>query len=395
MQTFDNLLFLETGIQAITNLLLEPTPSHKSLLLRDHRIAFYLDSITFTASQISFNKQIVGDFYSSLKDIKELYRRNPSSTQSSLSHDHITLDSIDVLFTGQESLGKYLDLNWCFSLYTNLLPDPSKTDYISYIRMLGRNWINDNHLKKRQGYIEYLDTLSDYLSKFIRNSQPLFDIATLDSNTRAEFMTRQMTSNVEFVKDLFCTPCNKQFANSSVYNGHLSGKKHLKNSERDLKGKSRPESLENRILEVQFRISAYLTHLESTVRDTASRVEAISVLTDTERQVMMEEEEEGATEVIIDETSFKDIDDKIFNPLNVPLGWDGKPIPLWLFKLHGLGVEYPCEICGGYVYMGRRSYDRHFTEYRHTYGLKCLGIENEKRFYGIVKIDDAYSCIFY
>jgi len=27
----------------------------------------------------------------------------------------------------------------------------------------------------------------------------------------------------------------------------------------------------------------------------------------------------------------------IYNPLKLPLGWDGKPIPYWLYKLHGLG----------------------------------------------------------
>ena len=25
----------------------------------------------------------------------------------------------------------------------------------------------------------------------------------------------------------------------------------------------------------------------------------------------------------------------IYNPKNLPLGWDGKPIPYWLYKLHG------------------------------------------------------------
>ncbi|KAK6053477.1 hypothetical protein COOONC_09016 [Cooperia oncophora] len=25
-----------------------------------------------------------------------------------------------------------------------------------------------------------------------------------------------------------------------------------------------------------------------------------------------------------------------YNPKNLPLGWDGKPIPYWLYKLHGL-----------------------------------------------------------
>ena len=29
-------------------------------------------------------------------------------------------------------------------------------------------------------------------------------------------------------------------------------------------------------------------------------------------------------------------DDFVYNPLKLPMGWDGKPIPYWLYKLHGL-----------------------------------------------------------
>lgn len=29
-------------------------------------------------------------------------------------------------------------------------------------------------------------------------------------------------------------------------------------------------------------------------------------------------------------------DEFVYNPLKLPLGWDGKPIPYWLYKLHGL-----------------------------------------------------------
>ena len=29
-------------------------------------------------------------------------------------------------------------------------------------------------------------------------------------------------------------------------------------------------------------------------------------------------------------------DDYVYNPLKLPLGPDGKPIPYWLYKLHGL-----------------------------------------------------------
>ena len=117
-----------------------------------------------------------------------------------------------------------------------------------------------------------------------------------------------------------------------------------------------------------------------------------------------------------DEDSDSDDEEKaIYNPKNLPLGWDGKPIPYWLYKLHGartpaarrrpchpararshthnsaalrqtrssrpagaratgLNIEYNCEICGNYKYYGPRAFDRHFSEWRHTHGLKCLGV---------------------
>ena len=53
--------------------------------------------------------------------------------------------------------------------------------------------------------------------------------------------------------------------------------------------------------------------------------------------------------------SYSDDEGPIYNPKNLPLGWDGKPIRIflwilayWLYKLHGLGIEYKCEICGNY-----------------------------------------------
>ena len=39
-----------------------------------------------------------------------------------------------------------------------------------------------------------------------------------------------------------------------------------------------------------------------------------------------------------------------------------------MYKLHGLGVEYKCEVCGNQSYWGRRAFDRHFQEWRHAHG---------------------------
>merc|ERR1711923_139890 len=79
----------------------------------------------------------------------------------------------------------------------------------------------------------------------------------------------------------------------------------------------------------------------------------------------------------------------IYNPKGVPLGWDGKPIPYWLFKLHGLNHFFPCEICGNESYRGRHNFEKHFTESKHAYGMRCLGIPNTKHFHGITKMEDA------
>jgi len=95
-------------------------------------------------------------------------------------------------------------------------------------------------------------------------------------------------------------------------------------------------------------------------------------------------------EQIIEESDEEEEDDgPIYNPLNLPLGWDGKPIPFWLYKLHGLNVEYVCEVCGNYTYWGPRAFDRHFQEWRHAHGMRCLGIPNSREFHGITKIQDA------
>jgi len=64
----------------------------------------------------------------------------------------------------------------------------------------------------------------------------------------------------------------------------------------------------------------------------------------------------------ITESESEDEDDEIiYNPKNLPLGWDGKPIPYWLYKLHGLNINYNCEICGNQTYRGPKAFQRHFS----------------------------------
>nr|XP_054752843.1 splicing factor 3A subunit 3-like [Lytechinus pictus] len=97
-----------------------------------------------------------------------------------------------------------------------------------------------------------------------------------------------------------------------------------------------------------------------------------------------------------DEEHFSDSDsddeeEVIYNPKNLPLGWDGKPIPYWLYKLHGLNISYSCEICGNQTYRGPKAFQRHFAEWRHAHGMRCLGIPNTAHFANVTHIEDALA----
>lgn len=100
-------------------------------------------------------------------------------------------------------------------------------------------------------------------------------------------------------------------------------------------------------------------------------------LTSREREEELEQQEEQAApaETAADaEEDEEDEDGKIYNPLKLPLGWDGKPIPFWLYKLHGLGVTFECELCSE-SYRGRKVSRISSTRIlRERKKLTCLGV---------------------
>ncbi|OAL31285.1 hypothetical protein AYO20_08340 [Fonsecaea nubica] len=214
---------------------------------------------------------------------------------------------------------------------------------------------------------------------------------------------------------VWCPDCEKEFTNQNVYKSHLTGKKHIKNAEAKksraaangdaaMNGAkpttSNPPTTapslsgaalkERAIAAHEHRIRALADYLSNERSNTRVNVERKQGMTERERQAELDAlfaEDDAAVAASDrkaagrkrtgggdDSGSDSEGDEKIYNPLKLPLAWDGKPIPYWLYKLHGLGVEFNCEICGNFVYMGRRAFDKHFSEARHIYGLKCLGI---------------------
>jgi len=104
-------------------------------------------------------------------------------------------------------------------------------------------------------------------------------------------------------------------------------------------------------------MTSLLASLAYTLNETKSNVERRCSLTAREREQELLEQSKpppvpanNSGDGVAGE---EEDEERIYNPLKLPLGWDGKPIPYWLYKLHGLWVEYRCEICSDFVYMGR------------------------------------------
>lgn len=138
---------------------------------------------------------------------------------------------------------------------------------------------------------------------------------------------------------------------------------------------------------VEVKIKRIVSLLGNILEETKEKVQRKQAQTIEELQAELLEQEQQ----VIEEKESDEEDEYVYNPLKLPLGWDGKPIPYWLYKLHGLNQEFKCEICGNYSYWGRRAFEKHFKEWRHQNGMRALGIPNNKNFYEITKIEDAVA----
>ncbi|KAF2598595.1 hypothetical protein F2Q68_00007112 [Brassica cretica] len=150
----------------------------------------------------------------------------------------------------------------------------------------------------------------------------------------------------------------------------------------DAKATQEPDS-GKQIALTEAKVKKLCSLLDETIERTKQNIVKKQALTYEE----MEEEREGEEERAEEESDDEEGD--FYNPLKLPMGWDGKPIPYWLYKLHGLGQKFECEICGNSVYMGRRAFERHFKEFQHQHGMRCLGIPNTKNFNEITSIEEA------
>lgn len=357
------------------------------------------------------------------EDLAAIYKKKPTVDDNGQRVETV----VDKMFSGEEAYGRYFDLESLHQQFINL-PDNRHPTYVQYLSHFDKFeppvCTVSRANKVKDAYFQFVGDLAKYLESFMRRIRPLENIDKLLLQWRNEFddlwdkgkiegcedtsASGQSNGSAAAAEPFWCDDCAKGFSNDNVYKSHFSGKKHRKNAEqRKLDGDTNGANgvggqhhgpvidthrLKQRaVAEREFRVKKLAGAMKSERSDTTAWIERKLGMTDKERQ----QEMEGLmaeSEPVVEEEDHDDEEDgeeKVYNPLKLPLQWDGKPIPYWLYKLHGLGVEHPCEICGNYVYMGRRAFERHFTEARHVFGLKCLGITNTGLFREITSIEEA------
>ncbi|KAK1358527.1 Splicing factor 3A subunit 3 [Heracleum sosnowskyi] len=371
-------------------------------------------------------------FFDLLTEIREYHRRHPCARVVDAytdEYEQMLNEEPQIEFSGDEGSGRYLDLHELYNDYINSkFGEP--IEYSAYLEVFPQVHKISRRLKLTRQYNEYLSKLLEYLISFFQRTEPLQDLERLFSKVKTE-LEEQWASGWEndshenghdpsqhtaidldyysAVEELIEVGperlkealaalglktggtirqrAERLFLTKDTPLGKLDKKHFVKGSRGSEQNgvASTPQQTNDwkEIALMEAKMEKLCDLLHETIVRTKENVEKKQALTYEEMEAEREEDEVQA------DTESDDDEQQIYNPLKLPMGWDGKPIPYWLYKLHGLGQEFKCEICGNQSYWGRRAYERHFKEWRHQHGMRCLGIPNTKNFNEITSIEEA------
>ncbi|KAL9163150.1 hypothetical protein ABFS82_06G022300 [Erythranthe guttata] len=386
-------------------------------------------------SSTSTNVNVYSAFYDRLKEIRDYHRRHSAAryVDTTDEYEQLLKEEPAIEFTGEESFGRYLDLHELYNEYINS-KFGQQIEYSAYLDVFSDQGKISRKLKLTRQYREYMQRLLEYLVYFFERTEPLQDLERIFSKVTVEFEELWSSGLVEGWEnenhedgniqqqialidlDYYSTAEQltevgpEKLKEALAALGLKTGGTVKQRAERLFLTKDTPlESLDRKhfvkgfrgpeqnggvaalqssedakaIALMEAKMNKLCDLLSETIVRTKENIEKKHALTYDE--IVQEREEDE----VQPESESDDEDQQIYNPLKLPMGWDGKPIPYWLYKLHGLGQEFKCEICGNHSYWGRRAYERHFKEWRHQHGMRCLGIPNTKNFNEITSIEEA------
>ncbi|KAK1366477.1 Splicing factor 3A subunit 3 [Heracleum sosnowskyi] len=393
------------------------------------------DEIAALGGQTASGTSVFSVFYDRLKEIREYHRRHPSArvVDGTDEYEQMLKEEPQIEFSGEEGSGRYLDLHELYNDYINSkFGEP--IEYSAYLQVFPEAQKIPRKLKLTRQYKEYLSKLLEYLISFFERTEPLQDLERIFSKVKTELeeqwasgvvqgwendthenghdLSQHTTidldyySSVEELIEVGPERLKEALAALGLKTGgtirqraerlfltkdtplEKLDKKHFVKGSRGSEQNgvaSTPQQTNDwkEIAVMEAKMEKLCDLLHETIVRTKENVEKKQALTYEEMEAEREEDEVQA------DTESDDDEQQIYNPLKLPMGWDGKPIPYWLYKLHGLGQEFKCEICGNQSYWGRRAYERHFKEWRHQHGMRCLGIPNTKNFNEITSIEEA------
>nr|XP_043615058.1 splicing factor SF3a60 homolog [Erigeron canadensis] len=413
--------------------------THKLVEIYEDQDNSRKDEIAALGGQTASGTNVFSAFYDRLKEIREYHRRHPSARviDTSDESEQLLEEEPQIEFSGEEASGRYLDLHELYNDYINtkfgkefIKQFDKQFDYSSYLEVFSQPHLIPRKLKISRQYREYLSKMIEYLVYFFERTEPLQDLDRIFSKVVSEFEEQWDDGKVDGWKDEAQENGHDPEQHASIDLDYYStveelielGPEKLKEAlsvlglktggtvqqraerlfltkhtplekldkKHFVKGAQRPQ--QNGVVATSHQddskeialMEAKLVKLCELLSEIITRTKENCVNKQAQRYEEIDREDEEVPEVESDED-----DQQIYNPLKLPISWDGKPIPYWLYKLHGLGQEFKCEICGNYSYWGRRAYERHFKEFRHQYGMRRLGIPNTKNFNEITSIEEA------
>jgi len=146
---------------------------------------------------------------------------------------------------------------------------------------------------------------------------------------------------------LFCEPCNRRFTKATVMQSHLKSKKHKRKAaragaasgagagaaaaSRAGAGAGGQESAHARCAWAEMVVTRMLELLSEIMDATKRQAEKKQTRTYQELEAEIEAAEAGDQDSDLEDS--EEEDGVLYNPKKLPLGWDGKPIPYWLYKV--------------------------------------------------------------
>lgn len=128
-------------------------------------------------------------FYDRLKEVRAYHRRFPSEdiTEGDGSEALLAAAEPAVAFSGEEALGRYLDLHELHAAHSNGAFAGQPLDYHTYVLALA-DWSRvARPARTSRAYREYLERLAAYLESFHARTQPLADLDAQMRGAVAEF----------------------------------------------------------------------------------------------------------------------------------------------------------------------------------------------------------------